>query len=73
MRRRPSCHFCAVPDCASARVTAAMVSSGLSSMIQCPEPLMITTVGLGEMSFIWAPSASPFAFSPPIDVTGIGS
>ena len=34
---------------------------------------MITIVGLAEMSFICAPRASPLAFSPPIEVTGIGS
>src|SRR5229473_5931641 len=66
-------HFCAAADCSSAWVTAAMVSSGFSSMIQCPASLMITIVGLEETSFTCAPSALPFAFSPPIDATGIGS
>src|SRR5439155_12106389 len=66
-------HFCAVADCSSAWITAAMVASGCSSIIQWPEFLMITTVGLAEINLICAPSAAPLAFSPPIDATGIGS
>src|SRR5438552_5641392 len=49
------------------RVSAAIVSSGRSSRIQCPVSLRTTTVTSEATSFACAPSASPNDFSPPIE------
>ena len=54
-------------------ISASMVACGRSSISQCPVSGRTTIVALVATSLICRPSASPFAFSPPIERTGIVS
>ena len=55
------------------RIKASIVSRGRSSMTQCPVFGSTSVSTFVATSFACFPSASPFAFSPPIASTGIVS
>src|SRR6266852_5837427 len=55
------------------RTSASVVPLGFSSITQCPVLGSTTDVAFVATSVICLASAAPFAFSPPIDSTGIVS
>ena len=52
-------------------INASMVSSGRSSMSQCPVSFKSTAVTVAATSFIWGPRIAALAFSPAMDRMGM--